>query len=259
MDETLYIKEWNRVFHYEAAIKGTVQWRRSPIHPSPRARLMATTRDGRDALCVFNAICDLVVRYKQRGVLVDDHGQPIDETLVHLSSGIPISIVRKGFQFLRSPQIGWLTTNPVDIQSTDDRRMIDDSSTDDRRKIDPEQNRTEQIRSEEDKTRQAPASVPKDLFSDELVRSALRGVGVSDENAWVILTHPNATRENLLHASAQMAKQMGGGRRFTHPHRMVMRIAWKEPTAKEKVAQARAHTGRQFDAARLKLANGGAA
>ncbi len=254
MAETLYIKEWNRVFHYAAAIKGdVVKWRRSPINTSPRARILALTREGRDAMCVFNAICDLVARYRSPGELVDDHGQPIDELAVHLASGIPLKVVKAGFEFLKEERIGWLSIDQNVVgSSTDDRPMIDEQSTSRRSKIDPEQERNGADKKREEQERNRAASA-QDLFSDGLVRSALRDVGVDGPKADIVLTHDRATRSNLLQAVAQMRAQLAKGKRFTHPDRMLMRIAWGEPGVKEKVAMARAKTSEQF--ARLRQEN----
>lgn len=251
MTQKLYIKEWNRVFHYAAAIKGdVVKWRRSPIHTSPRARILAESREGRDAMCVFNAICDMVARYRSRGELVDDHGEPIDEVAVCRSSGIPIKVVKAGFALLKESKIGWLSIDPSVVgSSTDDRQKIDEQSTDGRSEIDSEQERSGTDKRREEIERNGTAFA-QDLFSDDLVRSALRGVGVDGPKADAILTHPKATRQNVLNATAQMQTSLAKGRKFTHPDRMLMRIAWGEPGVKEKVATARARTSEQFAALR---------
>lgn len=120
----------------------------------------------------------------------------------------------------------------------------DRSSTVDQTRQERDETREEE---EIEQNRNASAS---DLFSDSLVRSALRGVGVDGAKADMILTHEKATRANVLNATAQMKLAMDKGKRFTHPDRMLMRIAWNEPGLKEKVATARARTKEQFAALR---------
>lgn len=115
----------------------------------------------------------------------------------------------------------------------------------------PDKTRQERDETKEEiQIHQNGTAFAQDLFSDDLVRSALRGVGVDGPKADAILTHPKATRQNVLNATAQMQTSLAKGRKFTHPDRMLMRIAWGEPGVKEKVATARARTSEQFAALR---------
>lgn len=122
-------------------------------------------------------------------------------------------------------------------------------------KTGPEQSRAEQIREREDKQGKA-GSAPPVVLEGDMLRLALLDAGVPEGEVWGLMTHEKASNANLSHAAARMYEAKKQGKVIKHPVKYAMRIAWGEPNTREKWA---GKAKDQFDAARLRLANGGAA
>ncbi len=108
--ELLAVRDWEQVFQLkELARHKTVHWTRFPVKTdSTKWRTLMRTAKGRTAYCVFVVIVQLVARNRSRGLLQDGNGNPIDEAMVELTSGIPLTEVRAAIELLKSPPIGWL-------------------------------------------------------------------------------------------------------------------------------------------------------
>jgi|688.fasta_scaffold34403_16 hypothetical protein len=120
----------------------------------------------------------------------------------------------------------------------------------------PEQSRAEQSRLEEDIKQGKAGSAPPVVLDGDRLRLALLEAGVPEGEVWGLMTHEKASNANLSHAAARMHEERKRGKVIKHPVKYAMRVAWGEPNTREKWA---GKAKGQFDAARLKLANGGAA
>jgi hypothetical protein len=170
----------------------------------------------------------------------------------------------RGVRFFRWEKHNSNGARQRDLSNKRSRKHRDEDATEMQRstvaKALPDQSRLDQIkaeqnRSEKDSQGKAGSAPPVVLEGDRL-RLALLEAGVPEGEVWGLMTHQKASNANLSHAAARMHEQRKQGKVIKHPLKYAMRIAWGEPNTREKWA---GKAKGEFDAARLRLANGGAA
>jgi len=106
--ETLFIKDWAKVFWLAEAEKAKeIWWTKFPVARNGNSyrRLMAT-RDGHTAFCVFIGVVRLCQRERTHGRLLVK-GKPMTSLDVAAETGIGLKQVEAAFKILQGDDIGW--------------------------------------------------------------------------------------------------------------------------------------------------------
>lgn len=109
MNETLFIKDWAKVFWLAEAEKAKeIWWTRFPVSRNGNSyrRLMAS-RDGHTAFAVFVGILRLCQRERTHG-MVTVKGKPVQPIDISAETGIPMKQVAAAMKVLASDDIAWL-------------------------------------------------------------------------------------------------------------------------------------------------------
>lgn len=246
-EATLYIKDFGVVFRYAAAEKhDEVTWRKHPVaRRSTAYRMLMATSEGRSAYVVFSAIVDLCCRAKsQDGALKLSSGKPITPEVILVATGIPKKVSEAAISLLQSVDVGWITNRPP----------VDSESIEDRREVSPNQSRSDQTGADEIRTdlnQTRPDLIPRPIHGEvprPALIQALEEAGLTKaeaESSIALADMKGVSYATLLHAAAEVRKQVERGKRIGNRQNYVEVTAKLRLSVKQRTAAARATVARQ--------------